>query len=516
MNCAAIYARVSTRHQVQEETINSQLAKLEEYAQTHHYQVSEAHRYIDEGFSGKNLHRPGLHQLRDGAFSGIFETILCYSPDRLSRNLGIQQWLLAEWEQLGISVIFIHRPAQADGPTETLLRNLEGVFAEYERVLLSDRLQRGRRYRLQQGRSAPSPAPYGYIYQPAGGGQGSRWEIQSTQASLVQEIFLWYTQEALSISAIAKRLNEAHIAGPEGGLWGAATVSRLLANPAYQGKAYWARHRSDYRAVGQSRRQGRGRLERPRQVSLPMSQWIEVAVPAIIQSKVWQLAQARRIMNIKYAHRNSHYCYLLHGLLVCGVCGHTLYGRKRGAHRYYYCCNEKGQKKTQTEIHHCRLPAKELEQQVWAALADLLSRPQQIQQAWEAEIAAQNPPETQRLRWQEQLHHLQRERKRLLDAYQAGVISLEEFGLRQNPLTRQSQKIENDLKRYHSQKTTSISLETFTTHIQAALKATDDQTKQEMIRLIIDHVEIQKNMIIIHHIIPKTGNVLLEPALRVP
>jgi site-specific DNA recombinase len=514
MNCAAIYARVSSHHQVQEQTINSQLAKLEEYAQSHNYQISEPRKYIDDGFSGKNLHRPGLHRLRDDAFAGIYETILCYSPDRLSRNLGIQQLLLAEWEQLGISMIFIHRPPQADNPAEMLLRNMEGVFAEYERAIISDRMQRGRRYRLQQGQSAPWPAPYGYIYCPAEHTGGSRWQIHPTQATVVKEIFFWYTEEELKIAAIVRRLNKAKIAAPEGGLWGISTLNRLLHNPAYQGKAYWGRHRGDNRAVGGARRNGRGRLQRPRRMVLPMAEWIEVAVPAIIETSLWQKAQQRKAMNIKYAHRNSHYHYLLHGLLVCGICGQTLYGRKRGAHRYYYCSNPKGQKTPGIAAHRCSLRADALEHQVWVALSDLLSHPQQIKLAWEAEVAAQKQPETQRLRAQQQLKNLRKERKRLLDAYQAGAISLEEFSLRQNPLIQQSKKIENSLNRFSLQKTTSISLETFTKHIEVALKATDDQTKQEMIRLIIDHIEIKEKVIIIHHIIPQTGNVLLEPAFR--
>jgi site-specific DNA recombinase len=88
----AIYARVSTERQEKQETINSQLDALRDFAKKSNDTVYK--EYIDEGYSGELLDRPALDQLRDDAKKKLFEAILVHSPDRLSRKylyLGIVQ-----------------------------------------------------------------------------------------------------------------------------------------------------------------------------------------------------------------------------------------------------------------------------------------------------------------------------------------------------------------------------------------------------------------------------------------
>ena len=58
MRRAALYARVSTRRQEKEATIDSQIAQLEAYAELHGYALSQEHYFIDQAVSGKYLARP--------------------------------------------------------------------------------------------------------------------------------------------------------------------------------------------------------------------------------------------------------------------------------------------------------------------------------------------------------------------------------------------------------------------------------------------------------------------------
>jgi predicted site-specific integrase-resolvase len=83
---AAIYARVSSERQRQEETIQSQTAGLRELAAARGLLVSEDLVFEDEGFSGATLQRPALERLRDRAADGAFEVLLCHAPDRLARR----------------------------------------------------------------------------------------------------------------------------------------------------------------------------------------------------------------------------------------------------------------------------------------------------------------------------------------------------------------------------------------------------------------------------------------------
>jgi site-specific DNA recombinase len=90
MKTAAIYARVSSDKQKEENTIASQTAALTEFARKEGYDVPREWIFEDEGFSGASLLRPGLERLRDLAAEGQLEAILVYAPDRISRKYAYQ------------------------------------------------------------------------------------------------------------------------------------------------------------------------------------------------------------------------------------------------------------------------------------------------------------------------------------------------------------------------------------------------------------------------------------------
>ena len=71
MKAAAIYARVSSEQQKEENTIASQTAALIEFAREQGYGVPDEWVVEDEGFSGASLLRPGLERLRDLAVAPL-------------------------------------------------------------------------------------------------------------------------------------------------------------------------------------------------------------------------------------------------------------------------------------------------------------------------------------------------------------------------------------------------------------------------------------------------------------
>ena len=62
---AAIYARVSSERQKEDQTIASQTAALKEHAAASGLEVPAEWIFEDEGYSGATLVRPGLERLRD-------------------------------------------------------------------------------------------------------------------------------------------------------------------------------------------------------------------------------------------------------------------------------------------------------------------------------------------------------------------------------------------------------------------------------------------------------------------
>jgi len=206
---AALYARVSTLQQEQEATIESQVAEIETYARLHGHLLSPELYLLDRGVSGAQLARPALDRLRDLAAEGSFKVLLCLSPDRLARNFVHQRLLLDEFQRYGIQVIFVNQPPLTDNPQGQLLMGFQGLFAEYERAMITERLRRGKLYRIRHGQLVNPVPPYGYRYIPVSEPCGGRWEPHPVEAEVVRRIYLWYTgSEKLTITAIVQRLNQ--------------------------------------------------------------------------------------------------------------------------------------------------------------------------------------------------------------------------------------------------------------------------------------------------------------------
>lgn len=148
---AAIYARVSSQRQKDEETIDSQLDSLKLYAKENNYSIGENYIFLDDGVSGTILQRPALDDLRDMIRYDNIDAVLIYSPDRLSRNYTHQLILLEEFRKHAVSVSFLKDPPNSNTPEEQMFRHFQGIFAEYERALILDRSRRGRIYKAKQG-----------------------------------------------------------------------------------------------------------------------------------------------------------------------------------------------------------------------------------------------------------------------------------------------------------------------------------------------------------------------------
>ena len=164
---AAIYARVSSERQRQDETIHSQTVGLRELAAAARAAASpEDLVFEDEGFSGATLTRPALERLRDRAAEGAFEVLLCHAPDRLARRYAYQVLLLEELARAGRGGRLRARsPSGRARPEDELLRQFQGMIAEYERAQIAERTRRGKLHRARGGSQAVmSGAPYGYRY----------------------------------------------------------------------------------------------------------------------------------------------------------------------------------------------------------------------------------------------------------------------------------------------------------------------------------------------------------------
>lgn len=520
---AAIYARVSTLQQEQEATIESQVAELEKYAGEQGYRLSKEYYFLDQAVSGAQLARPALDRLRDLAVEGMFETVLCLGPDRLSRQYAHQWILMEELKGAGVKVVFVNQPSMADNPQGQLLLGIQGLFSEYERAVITDRLRRGKLHRVRRGELVNPVPAYGYRYIPVSEPNGGCWEAHPLEKDVVRQIYLAYTEEGLPIGKIAEKLNE-NIAKtpPRGRRWGYSTVQVILKQPAYTGKTHYNRTRTCHDVIGSPKKHGRGLRHSALHQARPKDEWIPMHVPALVSEEVWQKAQERLEMNRKFSSRNNTTrFYLLRSLLVCDVCGRTLAGRSVKGAVIYSCPNHGKHRSPDGPIHTRTISGRVIEPLVWQAVMQLLRNPSLLADAWESETQTnQHVPEEQD-RLQARLKALERQWQRLLDLFQDEKIEKAELSKRKERLDQERQSIQTRLQQFQRlaqhERTKQTMLEDFTAfcqRISTNLEHPSPQLQQEVIRLLIDHVVVGKDEIVIKHIVPTDENCRLKPGRR--
>ena len=456
---AAIYARVSSDRQKENHTIASQTAALIEYAQKNGYNVPPEWVFQDEGYSGAILVRPGLEALRDLAAEGQIAAALIYSPDRLSRKYAYQVLLSEELARCGVELMFLKAPAGAT-PEDQLLVQFQGMIAEYERAQVAERCRRGKKHMAQQGGvNVLSGAPYGYRYVRKTDTSAAFYEVIEGEAKVVRMVFEIYTQQGLSINAIARLLNERQMATRTGnGRWERSTVWGMLRNPAYRGTAcYGKTEQRPRQRVTRPLRQRKalpsrdvGGHERPRE------EWIEVPVPALLVSaEMFALAQEQLEKNQRHSPRRtvgSRLC--LQGMLVCEQCGYALYRTSTHTSKqklnYYRCLGSDGYRRLNGPV--CKnKPVRQdyLDQFVWSEIIRLLDDPELIQTEIDRRRETARNADPLRKREEELRREQARVEKiseRLVTAYQEGLLTLAQLRQRMPALQKQTQAVESELQ----------------------------------------------------------------------
>ena len=150
--------------------------------------------FVDDGYSGARLDRPALDRLRDAAEAGVLDGVICLCADRLARVYAYQVLIIEELARFGVSVRFLEGPAHGEDPATTLLVQMQGVIAEYERAKIAERYRRGKLYRARQGEIPFWKTSYGHRrVVPADGGP-ARIEIFEPEAEIVRWIFHAYVE----------------------------------------------------------------------------------------------------------------------------------------------------------------------------------------------------------------------------------------------------------------------------------------------------------------------------------
>ena len=520
MKIAAIYARVSSDQQKQDNTIGSQTAALIAFAESHGYSVSADLIFEDDGYSGASLVRPGLERIRDLAAEGQLEAVLVYAPDRLSRKYAYQVLLIEELARHGVETVFVKAPAMAT-PEDQLLLQFQGMIAEYERAQILERSRRGKRHRARAGQiSVLSGAPYGYCYARKTDQAAAYYEIIEAEADVVRLVYERYTVHHMSIGAITRLLNERALPTRKRcSRWERSTVWAMLRNPAYKGTACFGKTRlaSRQRITRRLRLLGGIATRESASHERPREEWIEIPVPAIVSEETFALAQERLERNKVLAPRRTITPSVVQGLVVCSKCGYALYrtstrSSARTIH-YYRCLGSDGWRHRDGPVCDNR-PVRQdlLDQVVWAEMIKLLEDPGLIQGELDRRLAAArtaDPTQRREKALQRDLARLRKSMDRLLTAYQEDLISLDELRRRMPALRQQEQATRAELLSIEDQTgeraaylRLAETLAGFLTRLRSQAETLDVEERQRIVRLLVKEVLVGDDTIVIRHSIP--------------
>jgi site-specific DNA recombinase len=521
---AALYARVSSEQQAQQQSIASQIAALRERIAADGYALLPELCFTDDGYSGSTLLRPALERLRDQAALGAIERLYVLAPDRLARNYAYQVLLLEELQRAGVAVTFLNR-ALGDSPEDQLLLQVQGVIAEYERTKILERSRRGTRHQAREGSlSVLGAAPFGYRYVPRRDGQPAAYEVVEAEAAIVRQLFHWVGVDGCSLAEVCRRLGQQGVASPRGrAAWDRSTVWGILKNSAYQGLALYGKTRSGPRRAQLRPPRGQPQCQRKTTSAYrtPPEEQVALPVPALVSAALFA-AVAERLEENRRRHRQHQggARYLLQGLVVCQRCGYALYGKPtarvnaaglRVRYVYYRCFGQDGYRALGEKLCGNRgLRVDVLEEAVWADVCGLLSQPGRIEQEYARRCQggpSAGADEDGRLT--KRLQRAKAGLARLLDAYEAGLVERAEFEARVRRLQEEVKRVEGQRAAAQSQRAAAEELrgavsqvEAFARRVQQGLAEASWQARREIIRALVKRVEVNEEEVRVIYKVP--------------
>lgn len=135
----ALYLRVSTSGQ----TTANQARELKTVADRHSWNVVQT--FSDNGVSGAKSRkdRPGLDELLKGVARRDFDMVAAWSVDRLGRSLQDLIEVLSELHAKGVDLYLHQQGLDTSTPSGRAMFQMMGVFAEFERVIIRERVLSG-------------------------------------------------------------------------------------------------------------------------------------------------------------------------------------------------------------------------------------------------------------------------------------------------------------------------------------------------------------------------------------
>ena len=311
----AVYIRVSTHMQVEDGySLAAQKNRLKAFSFSQDWKIVQ--HYVDEGKSAKDMERPNLQKMLNGVREGLFDIVLVYKLDRLTRSVIDLDRMLTEFNKH--DVMFKSATEIYDTTTATgrLFIRLVASMAQWERENLGERVSFGMNQKAKEGKWVINKQPFGYDK------DGDYLMVNQHEAIVVKRIFDLYLTGKYGVGKIAQILNAENIYTKSGFGWNYTTIHYVLTNPLYIGTM-----RYNYR------------------VNKDQYFEIEGAVPPIIEKEKFERVQVI-LSERSHSHpKKAVSPYIFTNNLKCARCGASMSGHQsqtiRGDKKYisyqYYC-----------------------------------------------------------------------------------------------------------------------------------------------------------------------------------
>lgn len=307
------YCRVSTDHEEQESSYESQ--------QRHYRECIEAHPdwvlvdiYADEGLSGTNASkRDNFQRMIRDCERGRLDMVLTKSISRFARNTLDCLNYIRKLKGLGIPIVFEKEGINTLDAKGELLITIMASIAQQESQSISQNVRLGIQYNFQRGKPKLNYTCFlGYTKGP----RDDKLTIVPEEADIVRRVFRDFI-EGMSISEIAGALQREGVKTPGGkGKWYPSTVVSMIQNEKYQGDLLLQKtYTVDF--LTKERRLNHGQL--PQYL-------VENAHDPIVPREVFMIAQGEMLRRQaeRYEDGKRPYTfngYTLSGITRCGICG---------------------------------------------------------------------------------------------------------------------------------------------------------------------------------------------------
>jgi site-specific DNA recombinase len=500
----AVYARVSTSKQEDDGTIETQIQAIEEYAQKNGYLIVE--RYYDNGWSGDTLVRPEIDRLRLEIKNANYDAVLSYDRDRIARRYSYQEIVIDEIVEARKQVIFVTSEAPKN-QEDKILFGVKGLFAEYERAKITERMRIGKLRKVRQGVPALGDVPYGYDYikKIEDGGSGSV-KINEDEAKNVRLIFHLVANQKFTIKKVIERLRDLGIKPRKSkrGVWANSTLNRMLKKSVYTGEGYWNVTASVVPKNPYKKDEKYRKVKKTGRIKKPSDEWVPVNFPPIIDKELFEKTQEQVRLNGELCFREKINKYLLGGVIYCN-CGKRRTGDGNiKSHLYYRCIDRILKHPLPRTCFEGSINVVAIDQIMWQLIVDLLINEDLLKtqlERWNNKQPKQDSFEiiqTERLENEYKAIEIKEDKHN--DAYASGLYTIAQLKKYTDPLKERKIQIleslsklrENKVKIESSVKVAKVEdVQDLTEKIKSAIINFDFKTKKVIIQALIDKIRIR-------------------------